>query len=139
MIDIPSVKWVAVIVAAIAAVVIGGLWYAPFLFGKVWQRSIGKTDAELVAMRKKAGPGYALAIVGALVTAWVVAVTVKWAGATTAMDAVEVGVIVWLGYIVSQMVIGTMFEGRSWTLFGINMSNQLVNILVMALVTTLWT
>jgi len=139
MIDIPGVKWLAVIVAAIAAVVIGGLWYAPFLFGKAWQRSLGKTDAELQAMRKNARPGYALAVVGALVTAWVVAVTVKWAGATTATDAIEVAVIAWAGYVLAQMVIGTMFEGRSWTLAGINLTNQLVNMVVMALITTLWT
>ncbi len=139
LITLPSVNWIAVVVAALATVVIGGLWYAPFAFGKAWQRALGKTDAELQAMRKNAAPGYVLAIVGALVTAWVVAVTVKAFGATTAADAIEVALIVWIGYIVSQTVIGTMFEGRSWTLFGINMANQLVNVLVMALITTLWT
>jgi|ERR1051325_8814562 hypothetical protein len=139
MIDFPAVNWIAVVVAAAAAVVIGGLWYAPFAFGKAWQRALGKSQMELDEMRKRAAPGYALAIVGSLVTAYVVALTVKWAGATTAGDAVAVALVAWLGYIVSQTMVGTIFEGRSWTLFGINMGNQLVNVLVMALVTTLWT
>lgn len=138
MIDFPAVNWLAVLVAAIATVVVGGLWYAPFAFGKMWQRALGKTDAELDAMRKRAAPGYALAIVGSIVTAYVVAITVKWAGATTATDAILVAVIAWAGYIVSQTMVGTIFEGRSWTLFMINTTNQLVNLVVMALVTTLW-
>jgi hypothetical protein len=39
----------AVIAAAFAAFVIGGLWYSPLLFGKAWQREVGLSDAQLAS------------------------------------------------------------------------------------------
>lgn len=138
MITWPAVNWIAILVATVAAVVVGGLWYAPFLFGKAWQRALGKTDADLKAMQSKAVPGYVLAIVGAIVTGWVLAVTLAWSGATTAMDAVIVAFLAWIGYIVAFQATGSIFEGRSWTLFGINMANALVTLVAMALIIGLW-
>jgi hypothetical protein len=138
MISYPDLNWLAILVAAAATVVIGGLWYAPFAFGNAWMKALGMTREKMEAARSRALPGYVLAIVGSIVTAFVVALTVKHFDATSAMDAVWVAIMMWVGYIVAQQAVGTIFEGRSWTLFGINMANQLVNLLVMALITTLW-
>jgi len=40
-----TIDWVGVIVATVAAMVIGGLWYGP-LFGKQWLTLMGKTREE---------------------------------------------------------------------------------------------
>lgn len=40
-----SVNWLAVLVAAIAAFAIGGLWYGPLL-GKAWMRASGITEEK---------------------------------------------------------------------------------------------
>ena len=37
----------AVLVAALASFVLGGLWYSPMLFGKAWQRETGLSDEKL--------------------------------------------------------------------------------------------
>ena len=37
----------AVLTAALASFVLGGLWYSPALFGKPWQRAAGLTDEQL--------------------------------------------------------------------------------------------
>ncbi|MEN8247612.1 MAG: DUF1761 domain-containing protein [Bacteroidota bacterium] len=42
-----NINYWAVLVAAISSFAIGALWYAPFLFGKVWQKAIGLSDEEL--------------------------------------------------------------------------------------------
>jgi hypothetical protein len=43
----PEINWLAVVVAAIACFLLGGLWYSPVLFGKAWQRETGLTDEKL--------------------------------------------------------------------------------------------
>lgn len=43
----PDINWIAVIVAAIATFVVGGLWYSPLLFAKSWQREAGVSDEAL--------------------------------------------------------------------------------------------
>jgi membrane-associated HD superfamily phosphohydrolase len=41
------VNWPAVIVAALAMFVIGGVWYSPVLFSKAWMRTNRFTDTDL--------------------------------------------------------------------------------------------
>lgn len=56
----------AVVLAAVSTFLVGGLWYSPLLFGKLWQRAVGLTDEQL-----KVGVGriFGVSIVCALVFA----------------------------------------------------------------------
>lgn len=54
-IDLGSINWLAVGVAAFATFMLGGVWYAA-LFGRVWQRLNGYSDEKLVEMRKRRPP-----------------------------------------------------------------------------------
>jgi hypothetical protein len=38
-----GINWLAVLVAAIATFVLGGLWYGP-LFGRIWRAAEGQTE-----------------------------------------------------------------------------------------------
>ena len=40
------VSWTAVLAAALSAFLVGGLWYGP-LFGRLWQREAGLSDAAM--------------------------------------------------------------------------------------------
>ena len=40
-----DINWLAVIVAAVATFVLGGVWYGP-LFGKIWRAADGRPDPE---------------------------------------------------------------------------------------------
>src|SRR2546423_11753356 len=42
-----QINWLAVLVAAVSMFVIGGLWYSPVLFGKIWLRANGFTEADV--------------------------------------------------------------------------------------------
>jgi len=53
----------AVLVAAVASMVVGFLWYSPFLFARPWMLAMGydpDNKAKLDEMRKSAGKSYAL-------------------------------------------------------------------------------
>lgn len=43
----PDINIWAVLAAAVSGFVLGGLWYSPALFGKVWQREAGLSDAQI--------------------------------------------------------------------------------------------
>jgi hypothetical protein len=126
MFDYSAVNWVAVIVAAIVNVVISTVWYLPAVFGKRW--------AELTGRPLTTAPDpmlYVVAIVGSLVTAFVLALVVNAVGAASISDGVVTGLIVWLGFQATNQAVGGAFEGRSWSLFGINAANGAVTMAVM--------
>ena len=43
----PEISWLAVALCAMSSLVLGGIWYSPILFGKVWQNAAGLSDDEL--------------------------------------------------------------------------------------------
>lgn len=71
-----TIDWVGVIVAMVAAMMVGGLWYGP-LFGKSWMGYIGKTREQL---QGQGGIGYLFALLGAFITAIVMTYVTQWAG-----------------------------------------------------------
>ena len=45
--DFSQINYLAVLVAALSTLILGGLWYSPMLLGKVWMRANNFTDADL--------------------------------------------------------------------------------------------
>jgi ABC-type transport system involved in cytochrome c biogenesis permease component len=120
-----TIDWLGILVATVAAMVIGGLWYGP-LFGKQWMGYIGKTPEQLKAQGP--GLGYVAALLSSLLTAIVSTYVTQWATADGFLEGVAVGAIIWLGYTIGGVVVGGVFEGRPWGLIMLNSGNALVTI-----------
>ena len=39
-----NLNWLAIIVAAVSAFILGGLWYSPLMFAKRWMKETGITE-----------------------------------------------------------------------------------------------
>ena len=127
-----AVNYLAVIVAAIAAVVIGFVWYAPQVFGDRWMKYLGKTRAEL----GQPGPAFGLAIVAALVNAWVLALFSTNLGGTSLTDGIELGILVWLGFMATLTAAETVFLKKPWGLWFLNNAHNVIAQVVMAAIVT---
>ena len=70
----PQVNYVAVLVAAFAAFMLGPIWYSPLMFVKPWMAE-NKVDVEThKANAPPMGPLLAIAFICALITAYAMAV-----------------------------------------------------------------
>ena len=45
--DLGNINWLGAIAGAVSAMVLGALWYSPWMFGGRWQELIGRSDEEL--------------------------------------------------------------------------------------------
>jgi hypothetical protein len=95
-----GVSLLPVLLAAIATMVVGFVWYSPLLFAKPWMGLMGfdpndKTKVE--AMQKSAGQSYAISFVASLASAFVLAKVIHLAGVSTALYGMKIGFAVWLG------------------------------------------
>lgn len=131
-----TINFWAVLVAAAASMVIGSVWYSPALFGKTWMKLAGITASD---EKKGRNRGMALMVVSSLVTAYVLAYIVDYATADTFYEGVVVGFLVWLGFVATTFLMAVAFEGKSWQLYFINNGNQLLTLVTMAVILTLWT
>lgn len=129
-----DLNWLAILVAAFVPIVLGALWYSPVLFARPWMRAVGRTPEEISA----ASLGYAISVVAAIVTSYVLARIVKWAEVDDLVNGALVGLLVWLGFNATVLAVTTWFGGRPRALWLIDTGYHLVSLLVMGAILGAW-
>ena len=130
-----GVNYLAVVVAAVVALIIGFAWYAPGVFGKRWMAYLGTTQAQL----GNPGPtGMAVGVVASLVNAWILALLALNLGGTTLTDGIMLGVIAWLGFMATITAAEISFEKKPWGLWVLNNAHNLLVQVVMGAIVTAW-
>jgi len=127
-----SVNYLAIIVAAIAAVAIGIVYYGVLGVGDRQSRMLGASPARPGPMQGATG-----LIVG-LVNAWVIAVLSLTLGAASVGDAILLGALVWLGFGATFKAAQVAFERRPWAVWVLQGVHDLIAEIVVAGIVTLW-
>jgi len=130
--------FLAILAAAIVGMIIGALWYGP-LFGGQWMKLMGITPKQIKECQKKGmGKSYALCFLGLLVTAYVLHMFIKMAGAQTFSSGAMVGFWAWLGFLATSQLNSVIWENKSWQLYRLNVLHYLVVLLVMGAILAGW-
>ena len=130
----PEVNYLAVLAAAVATFALGGIWYSPALFGKVWQREAGVTEEKM----KSANIGliFGLTFVLSLITAWVFAL---FLGPRPPMAlGLGAGFSAGLCWVAASLGINYLFERKSLKLWLINGSYHTLQFTIIGLILALW-
>jgi len=130
----PEVNYLAVIAAAVATFLLGGLWYSPVLLGKVWQREAGVSDEQM----KSANMAmiFGLTFVLSLVAAWVFAL---FLGPRPPMAlGLGAGFSAGLCWVAASFGINYLFERRSLKLWLINGGYHTLQFTIVGLILALW-
>lgn len=129
-----AVNYLAVVVAAIAAVVIGILYYGV--------AGLGDRLARMSGMTPLSGPPsptqFAIGVVVALVNAWVLALLSLNLGGSSIADGILLGVLVWLGFGATLKAAQVVFERRSWNAWILTGVHDVIIQIVMAAIVTVW-
>ena len=117
--------WGAVIAAAAAGFVIGGIWFSPLLFGTQWLRALDVSDAE-----GGRAAGALLALPASFVAALVLGILIRSAGVSSAPGGAAVGALVWIAFSVA-IHLPAMFLERAPTRAVIDAGHKLAVYVVM--------
>ena len=133
-----AVNYWIVLVAAVAGMVIGFLWFGP-LFGKQYMALMNFDKKKMQEAKKKGmGKTYALAYLTSLVMAYVLAYFVSYAGAKTIADGAALGFLVWIGFFATTQLGMVLWEGKPVKLYVITTLHYLVTLAVMAAILAVW-
>jgi hypothetical protein len=139
--DFMGVNLLSVLVAAIATMILGFLWYSPFLFAKPWTLAMGydpNDKAKMDEMRKGAGKLYGITFVASLLSAFVLAKVIDVTTVNSALYGMKIGFAVWLGFVTTVQLTSTLFKKRPIKLYLIDTGYQLVCYLVMGAILAKW-
>ncbi len=129
--DITTVSIFAIILAVVANMVIGALWYSPLLFSNIWVKALGKKMEDINP--KGAYVGYGLTTLGGFFTAVVLSLLINLLDTVTILDGALFGFII--GLIAAFRELSpTFFESRNYTLFFISAGYHIVALTVMGII-----
>ena len=142
MIQVPVNYW-AILLAAIANMVLGFVWYGP-LFGKTWMKLSGITMGKIDTQKTKTNMniGYALAFLGSLLMAYVLEHSIVFAGAYLDVSGLFAGMMggfwSWLGFIAPVTLGSVLWEGKPRKLWILMNGYYLISLLLMGSILAVW-
>jgi Protein of unknown function (DUF1761) len=138
---VPINYW-AVLLSAVAAMVIGWLWYGP-LFGKQWASAMGFSPEYMQeAMKKSGAKSYIIMAIGAILMAFILDHAIIFASAYLGLTGIAGGVVFaflnWLGFIAPVTIGSVLWENKPLKFWFITSGYYLVTLLVMGIILSLW-
>ena len=138
-INFGEINWWAVLVAAFAVFMLGGLWYTA-LFGKLWVRLNGYSEEKVKEMQAKRPPPVFFGIMmgSYLLLAVVVALLMTDFHTNSAGQGAMLGFLLWLGPAVAIGLTGFIASDKPFGVFLIDGSYQLIFLVMMGAILGGW-
>jgi hypothetical protein len=134
-----SVNWWAVLLAGVTQMAVGAVWYSPGVFGKVWAKLVGFTQADMEQAKQKGmANAYVLTFIGALLGAFVLANVINLTNSVGAVAGALAGFWLWLGFLAPAKMGRVLWENKSKELFFLDAGHALAGMLVMGVILGVW-
>lgn len=109
--DFLAVNFLAVVLATVASFAFGAVWYMGL--SNQWLEALGKSRDEL-------GVGYTpfvWSVIVELVMAYFLALfTPLLMGSVSIGAAIQVAVLIWVGFVLTTLIMNHRYEGMKWSL-----------------------
>ncbi len=139
------VNYLAIFVSAVACFFLGWAWHSPLLFQKRWAKEMGhdklskKEKEKMMKMMPKSMVGnFITLLITAYVMAYLIPVCQTGFNHPGLAGGLMTGGWIWFGFIATALLNTVLWEGRSWTLYAINVGHHLVALLLMGAILAAW-
>ncbi len=132
MVALPSVNLLAVVVAAVVVLVIGGAYWA--VLGPAFSRRLGRPPEDA----RPTPAQLSIAFVTRVVVAYFLAVFAGWAAVKGIGGGAEIGFLAWLGLVLPLIIGQAAFERKPWRTVVIALPEALTGYVVMGAIVGAW-
>lgn len=133
--DISTLNWMAVLTAAFANFMLGGLWYSPVMFGKIWQKENQLSDEEL--QKGNMAKIFGFSFLWSLVMSFNLGMFLNDSN-TDVNWGLAAGFLAGFGWVASAIFIIGLFERKSNIHMMINAGYMILSFLLMGLIIGGW-
>lgn len=131
-----QVNLAAVVVASVAVMGVGFAWYSKVLFGNKWMKLTGRSEGQM----DKSGmvKTFGITFLVTLLSAYVLAIFIHYAGAFTLINGAKTGLWAWLGFVMPTTLANHLFSKEPHELYAIVAGHHLVGLLIMGAILAVW-
>lgn len=132
-----TINLLAVLVAAIAGHLLGGIWFSSKVFGKTWMESSNCDPAEM-DKHKSMAKVMTVSFLGTLVMTYVFAHFADYIGVNTLGEGLALAFWTWLGFFATTSL-GSVLWDKKRPMFWVVMNGYyLVQLVIMGVILSLW-
>lgn len=133
--DISTLNWPAIIVATLSNFLVGGIWYSPLLFGKVWMRENNFTEEDM----KKGNTAkiFGLTFLFSFIMAFNLAMFLNDSKTTASWGAIA-GFLAGFGWVSMSLFVIGQFERRTTKYLLIHAGYVSLSFVIMGLILGTW-
>ena len=137
--QLAEINYLAVLVAGLVAFLVGGVWYTA-LFGKLWVRLQGYSEAKIKEMQAAMSPPrfFGGMLLSYLVLALVMALLLANFTQPGMLTGAVLGFLLWLGPAAAIAMTGYIASDKPFTLYLIDVGCQLVYLVLMGALLGAW-
>ncbi len=129
-------NYLVVLVAAIAYMILGALWYSPVLFGNPWMTGLAKTPEQI---KQEFSPlSYLWAFIFSFIAAYGIARMSYWAAADSMTMTVKIALLAGTTFVFATMGVNDVFESKSRAVSVINILYHVAGFLIMGVIIGAW-
>ena len=138
MLDTRKVRlnYLAILVSALVYFAMQAVWFT--VFTKEWLEGIGKTADQLHQEGASVVLAYVIGFAGALVMAAAISWFTQMTGKQTVIRGVLVGIVAWVGFVLTTWSAEYAFEEKGLRILLINTGNTLLGMVVMGAIQGAW-
>ena len=108
-------NYLALIVAALGSFVVGWAWYSPMLFGKMFMKESGMSEADMKKGKEKGmTKGLMIEFVGTLIMVYVLAMLMGMLKVMDMNGAWMLAFWLWFGFKLPSSLSSMAWMGKSW-------------------------
>ena len=132
--ELSSLNYFAIFVAALSTFLIGGLWYSPVLFSNAWMKENGFSEEDLK------GANMAMIFGSSFVLQLIIAFNLAafLGDSSDIVWGITAGALAGVGWVAASMGITYLFERKSMKLFLINAGFHVLAFIVMGAILGVW-
>ena len=128
MLELGNVSISAIALSTVASMAIGAGFYSTF--SEKWCKAVGFDEKQLEEVQK--GPPKGTFLIAALcyfVMAYILSGVIFHAGGFSVYNGMLSSFLIWLGFVVTGLIIGYRFQMKPWSLVGLDASCGLLILL----------
>jgi hypothetical protein len=136
MLELDGLNYWAIAVTWLINCAVGAWWYSPAAFGPLWGKLAGNDIMKIP--EKEATRIIGFVMLSAVLQAFVLAIILNTIGATTLLDGLLAGAVLWLGLTAATTVGVTLYSRRNWKFWWLNSSYFLLVMTVNSVILATW-
>lgn len=131
MIDLSVRGLVGILAGGFASFMLGGLWYM-LLFNKRWLAATGRTAEDFEG--ESSASGMILTLLGCFVSTAVLALVYQWAGGSSVLDGIIIGLILGVGIAAVEGMKKAIYNFdtrvKPWALYSVDVSYSVLGMVL---------